>query len=148
MLREADTAVGPAEGVDVGRSPLLPRTTDPADAAAIVVDTGSQLGASHQPWQTNEVDKPGWSLPEEIGIIDESACDQTGPVDRTAKNLVSTVIATDPPESAVALEWVQPTLDAPIEEGIDVTGEDFTPIDVTRWGRELAAPHSVGEGPQ
>ena len=80
------------------------------------------------------MDKPGWSLPEDIGIIDESAWDQTGPVDRTAKNLGSTVIATDPPESAVALEWVQPTLDAPSEEGIDVTGEDCTPIDVTLDG--------------
>ena len=134
MVREADTAVGRADGVDISGSPLPTRTTDPGDAATIVVDAGSQLGASHQLWQADEVDKLGWSFPQDIGVIDGAARDPTGPVDRTAKNLRATVIATDPPESAVAPEWVQPTLGELIEEGIDVTGEGFAPIDITLVG--------------
>ncbi|MBC7724612.1 MAG: ABC transporter substrate-binding protein [Burkholderiaceae bacterium] len=105
---------------------------NPQDAASIVVAAGSQLGASHQLWQTNEVNKLIWPSPDGIGIIDTGAWDQTVAVAKTAKNLEgSTVITTDPPDTAYTNDWVQKALDELIAEGIDVTGTSFAPIEVT-----------------
>ena len=105
---------------------------NPEAAADIVVGAGSQLGASHQLWQTNEVNKLIWPSPDGIGIIDEGAWNQTVEVAKTAKNLEgSTVITADPPENAYTNEWVQMALDQLTEEGVDVTGDDYAPIEVT-----------------
>jgi NitT/TauT family transport system substrate-binding protein len=110
----------------------------PQETADIVVADGSELGQSHQLWQTNEVNKLIWPSPDGIGVIDEDAWNQTVDIAKTAKNLEgSTVITTDPPESAYTNEYIQEALDALAEEDIDLTGEDFAPIDVvlTEGGR-------------
>ncbi|MEY2848003.1 MAG: hypothetical protein RI885_668, partial [Actinomycetota bacterium] len=67
-----------------------------------------------------------------IGVIDEDAWAQTVEVASTAKNLEgSTVITTDPPESAYTNEYIEQALDELADEGLDTTGESFTPIEVT-----------------
>jgi len=104
----------------------------PAETAEIVVGAGSQLGSSHQLWQTNEVNKLVWPSPDGIGVIDADAWEQTVSVAKTAKNLEgSTVITTDPPENAYTNEYIELALAELTEEGIDVTGESFEPIEVT-----------------
>ncbi|GAB3133486.1 ABC transporter substrate-binding protein [Marisediminicola antarctica] len=104
----------------------------PEETAEIVVGAGSQLGSSHQLWQTNEVNKLVWPSPDGIGVINEDAWEQTVSVAKTAKNLEgSTVITTDPPENAYTNEYIELALAELTEEGIDVTGESFEPIEVT-----------------
>jgi len=104
----------------------------PQKAADIVLEAGPQLGASHQLWQTNEVNKLIWPSPDGIGIVNEDAWAQTVEVALTAKNLEgSTVITTEPDENAYSNEWIQKALDELADEGIDVTGEGFEPIEVT-----------------
>ena len=105
---------------------------NPEEAANIVVSTGSELGASHQLWQTNEINKLIWPSPDGIGMIDEGLWAQTVEVAKSAKNLEgSTVITTDPPETAYTNEWVEKALAELEEEGVDVNGDDFSPIEVT-----------------
>ncbi|MCY7324685.1 MAG: ABC transporter substrate-binding protein [Microbacteriaceae bacterium] len=104
----------------------------PEETAEIVVGAGSQLGSSHQLWQTNEVNKLIWPSPDGIGVIDADAWEQTVSIAKSAKNLEgSTVITTDPPENAYTNKYIELALAELTEEGIDVTGESFEPIEVT-----------------
>jgi len=105
---------------------------NPEDAATIVVGKGSQLGASHQLWQTNEVNKLIWPSPDGIGIINEDAWKQTVDVAMGAKNLEgSTVITTAPDDNAYTNEYIQKALDELKSDDLDVTGSSFAPITVT-----------------
>jgi NitT/TauT family transport system substrate-binding protein len=105
---------------------------NPEDAAAIVVAAGSQLGASHQLWQTNEINKLIWPSPDGIGVIDADLWAQTVEVAKTAKNLEgSTVITQDPPDTAYTNDYIQQALDALESEGLDLTGDSYEPIEVT-----------------
>ena len=105
---------------------------NPEEAANIVVTSGSELGASHQLWQTNEVNKLIWPSPDGIGMINEDMWAQTVKVAKSAKNIEgSTVITTDPPENAYTNEWVEKALAELKDEGVDVNGDDFAPIEVT-----------------
>lgn len=103
---------------------------NPEDAATIVLKYGPQLGASHQLWQTNEVNKLIWPSPDGIGIINADAWAQTVDVALTAKNLEgSTVITAQPDDGAYTNEYIQKALD---ELGdLDTTGDAFAPITVT-----------------
>lgn len=105
---------------------------NPQKAADIVVTQGSQLGASHQLWQTNEVNKLIWPSANGIGIIDKAAWSQTVDVAMTSKNLEgSTVITKKPDADAYTNEYVQKALDALKAEGIDSTGMSYKPMTVT-----------------
>ena len=105
---------------------------NPEETADIVVANGSQLGASHQLWQTNEINKLIWPAEDGIGTIVEDDWNQTVEIAKTAKNLEgSTVITTDPPESAYTNEYIEQALSELEDEGVDVDGADFTPIEVT-----------------
>lgn len=102
----------------------------PEETSAIVLKYGPQLGASHQLWQTNEVNKLVWPSPDGIGMIDEAAWAQTVKVAMTAKNLEgSTVITAKPDEGAYTNEYIQKALDE--LKDLDTTGKDFSPITVT-----------------
>ncbi len=104
----------------------------PNETAAIVLKYGPQLGASHQLWQTNEVNKLVWPSANGIGIIDEAAWAQTVDVAMTAKNLEGTTIITaQPDDTAYTNEYIQKALDELKAEGIDVIGADFAPLSVT-----------------
>src|SRR4051795_2751554 len=50
---------------------------NPQKCVDIVLAKGSQLGASHQAWQMNEINALIWPSPNGIGLLDKSLYDQT-----------------------------------------------------------------------
>ncbi|MEG3614974.1 ABC transporter substrate-binding protein [Isoptericola haloaureus] len=106
---------------------------DDAEAAAdIVTAAGSTLGTSHQLWQTNETNKLIWPSTSGVGTINADQWDQTVDIAMNTQNETgSTIITTEPPETAYSNEYVEEALAELTEEGVDVMGEDFAPIEVT-----------------
>ena len=104
----------------------------PQDAADEVVKVGSKLGASHQLWQTNEVNKLIWPSTNGIGVVDSKAWDRTvGIALHTKDDTGSTIITKDPPKTAYSNTYVDKALAELKKEGVDVMGKDFTPLTVT-----------------
>jgi NitT/TauT family transport system substrate-binding protein len=98
----------------------------------IVVKSGSKLGASHQLWQMNEVNKLIWPSPSGIGMMDESKWQQTITVAKSTKNdKGATVLTADPASGGYDMTYTQKALDALKSKGMDTTGSSFTPITVT-----------------
>lgn len=98
----------------------------------ITVAAGSTLGASHQLWQVNEVNKLIWPSPAGIGMIDEGAWNQTVEIAKSTTNAEgSTVLTQDPDADAYSNEYVSEALDLLKADGVDVTGETYAPIEVT-----------------
>jgi NitT/TauT family transport system substrate-binding protein len=98
----------------------------------IVVAKGSKLGASHQLWQMNEINKLVWPSPNGIGMVDKSAWDQTVQIASSTKNADGDTVLTKAPEGlAYTNDYAQKALAALKEEGVDTTGADFKPITVT-----------------
>jgi NitT/TauT family transport system substrate-binding protein len=105
---------------------------NPEDAATIVADAGSALPAGHQLWMTNEVSKLIFPSENGVGLIDEEAWANTVDIAMNTKNETGgTIITTEPPETAYTNDYVQRALDELTEEGIDVMGADWEPIEVT-----------------
>jgi len=105
---------------------------NPEEAAGIVADAGSLLGTSHQLWMTNEVNKLIWPSTSGVGLIDEQAWAQTVNIALDTQNETgATIITEEPPATAYSNEYVQQALDELEEEGVDVIGADFTPVEVT-----------------
>lgn len=104
---------------------------NPEEAAQIVVDAGSQLGASHQLWMVNETNRLVWPSESGIGLIDEAAWEQTVEIAmNTANQDGATVLTAEPDDGAWTNEYVQQALDELGAEGVDVIGADFAPIEV------------------
>jgi NitT/TauT family transport system substrate-binding protein len=99
----------------------------------IVVKAGSTLGASHQLWQVNEVNKLIWPSPAAgAGTIDEAAWNQTVQVARTAVNADGqTVLTKDPDPQAYTNDYVKKAIELLKAEGVDVVGAGYTPTAVT-----------------
>ena len=98
----------------------------------IVVAQGSTLGASHQLWQMNEVNKLIWPAYLGAGIIDASAWDRTVSLAMDTKNLEgSTVLTAAPNDGAYTDDIVEEALTILDGLGVDYTGSAFTPIEVT-----------------
>ncbi len=98
----------------------------------LVVKRGSKLGASHQLWQVNEVNKLIWPAPNGAGLIDEAAWKSTVDLSMTTKNQDGQTVLTKQPEgTAFTNEYVQKALDQLKGAGIDVNGASFTPSTVT-----------------
>lgn len=105
---------------------------NPQEAADHVTEAGSTLGTSHQLWMTNEVNKLIWPSTGGIGHIDEAAWDATVEMSLTTSNETgATIISEEPAEPAFTNEYVDRALEELEEEGVDVTGADFEPVDVT-----------------
>ena len=101
------------------------------ECAEIVTANGSQLGASHQLWMMNEVNKLIWPSPAGIGIIDAAAWQQTVDISLNTPNLDGlTVITAEPPASAYTNQYAEAANAALTAEGLNTTGDDFTPITV------------------
>ena len=106
---------------------------DNAQACAdIVVSKGSKLGASHQLWQMNEVNKLIWPSAGGAGMIDSAAWDRTAKLAQETKNLEgSTVLTAAPDAEAYTNDIVTEALALLEGLGVDTTGEGFAPIEVT-----------------
>jgi NitT/TauT family transport system substrate-binding protein len=107
---------------------------NPQDCADIVVAQGSQLGASHQLWQMNEINKLIWPSPSEgIGTMDESLWDQTVKVALEAKNAEGATVITEEPDADAWTADINGEALALLKESypdLDLVGADFEPIDV------------------
>lgn len=106
---------------------------NPEETATIVTEAGSTLGESHQLWMTNETNKLVWpSTTGGIGLVDQEVWDRT--VDlalETSNETGATIITTEPPSSALSTTYIEQALSELEEEGYDVVGESFAPIEVT-----------------
>ena len=98
----------------------------------IVVAKGSKLGASHQLWQMNEVNKLIWPSAMGAGMIDQAAWDRTATLAQETKKLEgSTVLTAAPSADAYTNDIVTEALALLTELGVDTTGSAFTPMEVT-----------------
>ncbi|MEV6276929.1 ABC transporter substrate-binding protein [Nocardia sp. NPDC051832] len=98
----------------------------------ITVAAGSTLGASHQQWQINEVNKLIWPSPAGIGMVDKAAWDRTVKIAKETRNAEgATVLKKDPDAAAYTSEYVTKALQLLKDGGTDVTGAGFQPIQVT-----------------
>ncbi|TCO39521.1 NitT/TauT family transport system substrate-binding protein [Rathayibacter tanaceti] len=105
---------------------------NPEEAADIVTAAGSTLGTSHQLWMTNEVNKLIWPSTGGVGMIDEAAWQQTVDIAKETTNETgATIISEDPPATAYSNEYVEKALAELADEGVDTSGADYVPIDVT-----------------
>ncbi|MFM2078651.1 MAG: hypothetical protein RJA49_2541 [Actinomycetota bacterium] len=100
--------------------------------ADIVVAKGSKLGATHQLWQMNEVNKLIWPSTAGVGVIDQNAWFRTINIARGTKNLDGKTVLTKTPDPE---SWTNDIVNEAIKQltadGIDVSGASFAPIDVT-----------------
>jgi NitT/TauT family transport system substrate-binding protein len=98
----------------------------------IVVAKGSKLGASHQLWQMNEINKLIWPSPGKVGVIDQSAWNKTVEIALKTKNAEGkTVLSKQPEGTAYTNDYVQKAVDKLSSQGVDVTGSSFKPVTVT-----------------
>ncbi|MFZ9292063.1 MAG: ABC transporter substrate-binding protein [Ilumatobacteraceae bacterium] len=98
----------------------------------IVVAKGSKLGASHQLWQMNEVNKLIWPAANGAGYIDEEAWTRTATLAQETKNLEgSTVLTKAPDAESYTNDIVSEALDLLASLGVDTTGSNYAPITVT-----------------
>ncbi|MFI9404927.1 ABC transporter substrate-binding protein [Nocardia sp. NPDC052316] len=98
----------------------------------ITVAAGSTLGASHQQWQINEVNKLIWPSPAGIGMVDPAAWARTVQIAKNTKNQEGvTVLKKDPDASAYTSEYVTKALELLKSGGTEVTGAGFAPSQVT-----------------
>ncbi|MDO8338667.1 MAG: ABC transporter substrate-binding protein [Microcella sp.] len=104
---------------------------NPEDAAQITIDAGSGWGPSHELWMVNETNKLIWPAPDGIGYIDEGAFDDTVAAALSAVNESgASLITEEPGEGVWTNEYIERALAELDEEGVDVFGEGFEPIEV------------------
>ena len=102
------------------------------ECADIVTKNGSKLGASHQLWMMNEVNKLIWPSPQGVGVMDPAKWDQTVTISLNTKNLEgSTVITKQPDAEAYTDQYAVAANTALTAEGLNTTGDAFAPIEVT-----------------
>jgi len=105
---------------------------NPEACRDLVVKRGSKLGASHQLWQVNEVNKLVWPAPAGAGMIDDAAWKATVDLSMTTKNADGQTVLTKAPEGlAYTNDYVRKALDTLKQQGVDVNGASFTPKTVT-----------------
>ena len=102
-----------------------------AECRDMVVQAGSKLGASHQLWQTNEVNKLIWPSPDGIGMVNKTAWDRTIAIAGHTKNADGdTVLNGVPKGEAYTNQFTEQALAHLKSMGLDTTGKAFKPITV------------------
>jgi NitT/TauT family transport system substrate-binding protein len=105
---------------------------NPQECRDIVVAKGSKLGASHQLWQMNEINKLIWPSSAGIGLIDADAWKRTVDLSMQTKNQDGKTVLTKVPDGAAYTnQYIQKAVDALKAQGVDVTGTSFKPLTVT-----------------
>ena len=98
----------------------------------IVVGKGSKLGATHQLWQMNEVNKLIWPAAGGVGVIDKAAWDRTATIASGTKNLDGkTVLTKTPDATSYTNDIVNEAIKQLKADGIDVNGGSWKATDVT-----------------
>ncbi len=92
----------------------------------IVLANGPALGASHQAWQLNEINKLIWPSPAGIGVVDQDLWDQTVDV-ATSEG----VITADPGSGAFRTDLAGRAVNTLNDEGLDTTGNSYVPTAIT-----------------
>ena len=103
---------------------------NPEDCRDIVIGEGSTLGASHQLWQMNEVNKLIWPSENGIGYIDQGAWDRTVAISMETPNLEGDTVLSEPPSADAFTNDIVDAAHA-LLGGIDISGSGFQPIEVT-----------------
>ena len=98
---------------------------NPQKCVDIVLAKGSQLGASHQAWQMNEINALIWPSPNGIGLLDKALYDQTIQIATTYK-----VLKAAPSADATRTDLAQKALDA-LGSSVDTKGANFKKGTVT-----------------
>jgi NitT/TauT family transport system substrate-binding protein len=105
---------------------------DAQKCADIVLEYSPILGASHQLWQMNEVNKLIWPAENGVGHIDQAAWDRTVDIALETKNLEGATVLTATPEGTAFTNEIVDAAHAMLEElGIDINGDSFAAIEVT-----------------
>jgi NitT/TauT family transport system substrate-binding protein len=86
----------------------------------LVLAKGSQLGASHQAWQMNEINALIWPSTNGIGQFDQAAYDQTVQIATTYK------VLTKAPDPAATRSDLATAAFAALPQGTDGKGASFT----------------------
>ncbi len=102
------------------------------ECADIIVKKGSKLGASHQLWQMNEINKLIWPSPAAgVGTLEKAAWDQTVKISKETKNAEgATVLKKDPDAKAANFDINTAALALLKAKNVDVVGANFKPITV------------------
>jgi NitT/TauT family transport system substrate-binding protein len=91
----------------------------------LVLKAGSQLGASHQAWQMNEINSLIWPSPNGIGLLDKDLYDQTVDIATTYG-----VLKSAPSADATRTDIAQKALDA-LGTSVDTKGSSYQKPAVT-----------------
>ena len=98
----------------------------------IVVGKGSKLGATHQLWQMNEVNKLIWPATGGVGVIDQAAWDRTASIASGTKNLDGKTVLTKAPDAtSYTNDIVNEAIKQLKADGVDVTGGSWKATEVT-----------------
>ncbi|HEY5663771.1 MAG TPA: ABC transporter substrate-binding protein [Ilumatobacter sp.] len=97
----------------------------------IVLAAGPTLGASHQLWQMNEINKLIWPSANGIGYIDQAAWDTTVELSLNTPNLEGTTVLTAAPTDGAYTNDIVEEAWTRIQTGADPFGADYAPIEVT-----------------
>jgi NitT/TauT family transport system substrate-binding protein len=98
----------------------------------IVIARGSRLGASHQLWQMNEINKLIWPAENGVGFIDQAAWDRTVDIALNTPNLEGATVLTEPADADAFTNDIIEAAHTNLEDlDVDITGGDFLPIEVT-----------------
>ena len=98
---------------------------NPQKCVDIVLAKGSQLGASHQAWQMNEINALIWPSPNGVGLLDKTLYDQTISIATTYK-----VLKAAPSADATRTDLAQKALTA-LGSSVDAKGASFAKQTIT-----------------
>ncbi|MBO9522496.1 MAG: ABC transporter substrate-binding protein [Nocardioidaceae bacterium] len=97
----------------------------------VVLKAGSALGAGHQTWMLNEVNKLIWPSPQGIGVVDPKRWKQTIDIAK-----LGGVLKKDPDSGAYRTDLTEKALAELKADGFDTTGDSFQgeQVEVTPGG--------------